>query len=948
LAGAQILLEGTERGVLTNAQGRFRFEGIQRSQVTLQVVMIGYQTATQTVAAGNADVVIVLRERAVELDELVVTGTTGAVQKRALGNTVATLDAAATMRVAPAVSLSELLTAKTPGLSIRPAGGAGVGARLKIRGTASLTLDTQPLVYIDGVRADNAVATGPGIQGGGVSSRLNDINPEDIESIEIIKGPAAATLYGTEASSGVIQIITKKGRPGDMTVGMVIRQGINWFPNPEGVFPLNWYKGPETGGELRSLNVIQQETDEGRNVFRNGYSQGYSLSLQGGTAQVGYYFSGDFDRTEGYDPSNLSSRYAGRTNLSLSPHPTIDLNANLGLTVIRTRLGREESPTNSIYGAAVRGNPRYLDTPSRGFYTMPPEVINSIYFVNQDVDRFITSVQATHRPLSWLTERLAFGVDFVKEANSVLVPNLTPDLARFISATAAKGSKSVDLRNATNTTVDYGATATWPLLSNWSGKTSVGFQYYRKFLGIVSASGQQFPAPGVTTVGSAAIRLGSDDYVENVTVGTYVQQEFSLGNRLFLTGAVRADDNSAFGKDFNIQVYPKVSASWVLSEEPFWSLDALDVFRLRAAFGESGQQPDAFAAIRTFAPVTGTSDLPAASPQSLGNSELGPERGQELEAGFEASLLDNRLGIDFTFYHQVTKDAILLAPVAPSSGFPGSRFINAGEVRNQGAELLLTAQTARWNRGGLDVTVNLSTNDSKIISLNGLGPIGTTGTAPGGPTAEHREGYAPWSFFVKKVVSAELNPDGTTRNALCDGGPSNNHQPVPCAGAPTVYIGKLDPSFQGSVAPVITLFDRLRIRALVDFQTGRTNFAENDWARCSIYRICRENVAPTEFSPERIAEVQLAGSSLERSIYYVNADFAKLRELSLSYSLPDDVAGRVGARNGTVTVAGRNLHTWTSWPQFDPESTKLGLIGGFDQAIAPPMSVFMLTVNLTF
>ena len=443
LGGAQILLEGTERGVLTNAQGLFRLEGIQGSQVTLQVVMIGYQTATQTVAAGSVDVVIVLRERAVELDELVVTGTTGAVQKRALGNTVATLDAAATMRVAPAVSLSELLTAKTPGLSIRPAGGAGVGARLKIRGTASLTLDTQPLIYIDGVRADNAVATGPGIQGGGVSSRLNDINPEDIESIEIIKGPAAATLYGTEASSGVIQIITKKGRPGDMTVGVGIRQGINWFPNPEGVFPTNWYKGPETGGELRSLNVIQREADEGRNVFRNGYSQGYSLSLQGGTAQAGYYFSGDFDRTEGYDPSNLSSRYAGRTNLSLSPHPTIDLNANLGLTAIRTRLGREESPTNSIYGAGVRGNPRYLDTPSRGFYTMPPEVINSIYFVNQDVDRFITSVQATHRPFSWLTERLVFGVDFVKESNSVLVPNLTPDLARFISATAANDSGSL-------------------------------------------------------------------------------------------------------------------------------------------------------------------------------------------------------------------------------------------------------------------------------------------------------------------------------------------------------------------------------------------------------------------------------------------------------------------------------------------------------------------------
>ncbi len=947
LAGAQVVVEGTERGVLTNAQGRFRIEGLQVGQVTLRVVMIGYQTVTQAVSTGSADIQIVMSERAVELDELVVTGTTGAVQKRALGNTVATFDAASTMRSAPAVSVSELLTAKTPSLIVRPAGGAGVGARLKIRGTASLTLDTQPLVYIDGVRADNGVAMGPNLQGGGVTSRLNDLNPEDIESIEIIKGPAAATLYGTEASSGVIQIITKKGRPGDMSISLGIRQGINWFPNPERAFPTNWYQGPETGGELRSLNVVQNETDQGRNVFRNGYGQGYSLSIQGGTSQAGYYASGDFDRTEGYDPANLSTRYSGRTNLSLSPHQAVNLNASLGLTAIRTRLGREESPTNSIYGAGVRGNPRYLDTPSRGFYTMPPEVINEIFYVHQNVDRFIGSVQATHNPWSWLSHRLSVGVDFVKEDDSVLVPNLTPDLAQFISATAAKGSKSVNLRNVTNTTVDYSATATWPFISHWSAKTSVGLQYYRKLLGFVSASGEQFPAPGVTTVGSAAIRLGSDDSVENVTVGTFLQQEFSRDNRLFLTAAVRADDNSAFGKDFDVQIYPKVSASWVLSEESFWSIDAFDVLRLRAAYGASGQQPDAFAAIRTFEPVTGTSDLPAASPQSLGNSELGPERGQELEAGFEASFLENRLGIDFTFYHQVTKDAILLAPVAPSTGFPGSRYINAGEVRNQGAELLVTSRPLSWSRGGLDLTLNLSTNDSKIISLNGLGPIGTTGTAPGGPTAEHREGYAPWSFFVKKVVSAQFNADGTTTNVMCDGGPDNNHEPLSCASAPTVYVGKLDPTWQGSITPEVTLFDRVRIRAMVDFQSGRTNFAENNWARCSIYRICRENVAPMEFSPERIAEVQLAGSSLERSIYYLNANFAKLRELSVSYNLPDELAARVGAKSGTVTVAGRNLHTWTSWPQFDPESTKLALIGGFDQAIAPPMSVFMIRINLT-
>jgi TonB-linked SusC/RagA family outer membrane protein len=951
ITGAQIRIVGTGQGAVTDNRGRFRIERVAGTEVTLEVIMLGYRTLERVARVGDNAIRVELTETAVNLDEIVVTGTAGAVQRRAIGNSVSRIDAVRTMEDAPITTVSDLLMARAPGVLVRPASGtAGAGSRVKIRGTSSLTLDTQPLIYLDGVRLDNAIATGPATQGGQITSRLNDINPDEIESIEVIKGPAAATLYGTEASSGVIQIITKKGRPEQFEVGLTIRQGATWFSDAEDRFAPTYYRGPETNNELRELRIVREENARGTPIFRTGHQQGYGVNFSGGADRFRYYVTGDFDMDEGVERPNVARRYSGRANLSVAPHGSLDVNTSLGLTVVRADLVREESPTQSVVGATKRANPRQLalNPASRGFFAVPPEVIWEAFRLQQDVNRFTGSLNVNHRPTSWLTQRLTVGADLLGENNDVLTPYLSPDLAQFFTATAAAGSKNVNRRDVTNTTVDYSATASIQLSDRIASRSSVGWQYYRKFHQFFTASGEEFPAPGVSTVGSAARRLGADDYVENSTVGSYIQEELGLNNRMFLTFGLRVDDNSAFGKDFDIQTYPKVSGSWVVSQEPFFGIDPIDVLRLRAAYGSSGQQPDAFAAIRTHEPVTGTADRPAVTPVSLGNSELGPERGDELELGFEAALFRDRVGIDFTYYHQSTRDAIILAPVPPSSGYPGSRYVNAGEIQNQGFELLLRARPVDHERLSWETTLNLSSNDSEILSLGGLSRIGNTGTAPGGPTAEHREGYAPYSFFVKRVVSAEFNSAGQAVNVMCDGGAENDQRPMPCADAPTVYVGKLEPDWQGSIGTSFVLFDRVRLSALLDFQLGRENFAEDNWVICSIYRVCLENFEPQQFDPRRIAEVERAGSSLERSIYYNDASFAKLRELSLNYALPTVWAERFGARRASITLAGRNLHTWSNWTQLDPESTKLGLAGGFDQSTVPLMAQFVTTIKVAF
>lgn len=218
IAGAQIVVDGTEIGAVTDGRGAFRLSGLPSGQVTLRVVVIGYHTVLRDVRVGETDVRLELTREAIELDQVIVTGTVGGQQRRSLGNSVATVDAAEALERSGAQSVATLLNARAPGVTIRPGSGrVGSGPTIQIRGRSTISLDSDPIIYIDGVRLYNAVNTGPpagglGAQGARTASRLGDINPEDIERIEVIKGPAAATIYGTEAANGVIQIITKIGR----------------------------------------------------------------------------------------------------------------------------------------------------------------------------------------------------------------------------------------------------------------------------------------------------------------------------------------------------------------------------------------------------------------------------------------------------------------------------------------------------------------------------------------------------------------------------------------------------------------------------------------------------------------------------------------------------------------------------------------------------------------
>ncbi|HSM04735.1 MAG TPA: SusC/RagA family TonB-linked outer membrane protein [Longimicrobiales bacterium] len=961
LSGAQVTVPGTAANAITDAAGRFAMSGVGTGDVQVQVVMLGYRTATVTIAAGSTGVRISMTETAIALDEIVVTGTAGGQQRRAIGNSIASVDAEAITETAPIKSMQDLINGRAPGVVVMPGTGmVGSGSRIRIRGTSTFSLSSEPLIYVDGVRVNNETGSGINVQafGSGVVSRLNDFDPDHIESIEILKGPAAATLYGTEAARGVINIITKKGSQGPPRFSMTIKQGMNRFDDYQGRLPVNYWMD---GTTVREVTASRIEELSGQDLFRTGHTQGYSLNMSGGSEGIRYFVAGDFNNDRGVEVTNSQKMYSGRVNLQITPNDKFDVSLNTGYTQNETNLTCEAGCGGTMWTTVFStpaNLPEYRCTwaPGEGCdywagtRSGPPPIYHE-RTMQQAIDRFTGSVQLNFRPWDWFTNRLTMGADVTSEKNLELMPYLSSDTLRYFwGETTGNGYNYQDRRNQSFTTVDYVGTVDLDVASSITSSTSLGVQYYRRHVEFLGAQGNEFAGPGLVTIDAAATRpYAGSDYFDNNTLGFYLQEVIGFNDRLFLTGAVRVDNNSAFGSELDFVTYPKASLSWVLSEEPAVEgaiPSFLNTFKLRLAYGQSGTQPVAFSALRTFSPVTGPGGTPAVTPSSLGNADLGPERGEEFEAGFDAGLFDDRLGVEFTYYHTRTKDGILLRPIAPSTGYPGSRWENAGQILNTGIEAMLRASLIQNPGLGWDATFSIATNSGKVEKLAGGDTTIVTGST------QYKLGYAPNSWFRERVVSADWDATaGTTTNVMCDDGQGGV---TPCyneAGqvvAPRVYLGRTTPSLEGAVGSSLSFLNNsLTLTGLVDFKSGYKKTDNNLRARCQVFRTCIENMNPGDYDPRVIAQMQSSGGL--RDFVINDASFVRLREVSLTYSLPTGIATRLGASGAMINLAARNLKIWTDYTGLDPEATFLdGSPGFLEQSTLPQLQQIVATINVRF
>ncbi len=992
---AQVMIVGTTLGGLTNAEGSFVFRGVSAGTHTVRVIRVGFseQKKTVTVAAGQAaSVDFALTQVAVSLAPVVTTAT-GETRRVEIGNAVSSVDAAKITETSPVQNVNDLLNSRAAGVTVTSGTQTGAGARIRIRGTNSLSLNNEPIFIIDGIRMTSNVGSSNLFTGGSQPSRIGDLNPEDIENMEIVKGPSAATLYGTDAANGVVLITTKRGRAGAARWTFYGETGLIEDRNE---YPTNYTqfgKNPNTGASLGlggcSLPVLSAgncvvDSVASYNLFEDsdatplhtGYRYQYGAQLSGGTEAVRYFITGEREDETGpiklpdfeyrrFDSLNIPIRdyverpnvlgkNSVRANLNATVTPELDLAVSTGFINLAQRFTQESNATAGLGSQAFGGPGCKVCAPARvvsgtgsdlnGYRAWTPGYTFQEK-VQQRVNRFIGSAQMNWRPTSWLQNRATVGNDYTNRVDDNLLlrgegPPLTSNYRLGF-----KQNARTDIRNFT---IDLGSTATSTPMAWLTLKTTGGVQYVNYLLELGEATGDQGLSPGASTPQAGAAQSAREATTQQKTLGLFVEQAAAINDRLFLTAALRSDQNSAFGTDFQSVLYPKGSVSWIMSEESFFPrLNWLNQFRLRAAIGTSGVQPGPNDALRFYASQVANvrgADQPAVQFSAIGNTNLKPERSTEFETGFEAKFFDTRYSLDFTYYRKKTKDAIIGAIVPPSLGGPTRQNTNLGAVENKGFEVLASAQVLDTRNFAWDITVNGSTFENKLLSLGGTPPqIGTTTRAV--------EGYPLFGLWARPITGwDDKNGDGIlTYN-------SNDALNEVFVGDSVVFRGYGQPRHQISLTNGIDLFSRrLRIQALFDYRGGHKWYNNTERIRCFSRANCNGVMNPDASFEEQamaVASRNLPATLITNDGYFQKGDFVRLRELTMQYSLSAEMAQRLlRSRGVSFVLTGRNLARWTDYRGVDPENdyqltTGADTPGGDFQTLGiPTYFIFRVNVN---
>lgn len=803
LPGAQVSVTGTRLGAQTNSRAEFRIAGVFSGPISVTARLIGYAPVTKrvTVISGQSvRVDFLLAQSAVTLGDVVVTGTGGATEEKKLGNTVAKISMDE-LKTAPVTKADEVLQGRIPGVSVLPSGGVtGQGARIRIRGSASLSQSNNPILYIDGVRADNG--GGFGTTAAPPPSRLNDIDPESIERIEILKGAAAATLYGTEASNGVIQIFTKKGSAGTPRWTLNLERSASQYPTDR-LRPNAGYAGchllgnvltnctpaaaqaqADSLGALYGMSItpyVPFEQNFLPQLFETGHGNVASASLSGGAGNITYFGSGRYAfedgpfsaRTFNGNTKDQDRKLQGTLNVDLFPRD----NLRFGVRSFYADSHNEGiSGNNNIYSpnalslyakperaycndnGGVRHSLDNFAGPGRclrsgnafgntSFATVAEALQSSIY---QDEQHYNAAVSSHYAPVSDLLFDAIVGVDNTT-ARSVSFLPFGNAIDNF-TANAPDGSRSLDVTTFQNVTFDFKTNWNRSLGARATSGLVVGAQGFITDSKSQGGANQNFPGPGLEVVGAGNQPSVYESIVKVVNAGYFAQEQVGIDNWIFVTGGARYDFNSAFGQSAGGVVYPKASISLVPSDRPGWSSSLVSSLRLRAAVGSSGRQPGAFDKFTTYRPLP--SQLGGGLfPANLGNQDLRPEVSTETEVGAEAGLFKDRVSTSVSYWNRRVRDALINKQFPISGGFTATQLANVGRVDAHGVELNVQGFVVNRKNSSVDLFANGSYIFQTVTSLGGAPPL-----KAGGSYIRYRnfikEGYAPGATFGAKLVGA--------------------------------------------------------------------------------------------------------------------------------------------------------------------------------------------------
>ena len=828
---------------------------------------------------------------------------------------------------------------KVPGALVQlNSGTPGGGSSVRLRGLSTISRSAEPLYIVDGVIVDNGSSQLVDL-GGNTSNRIADLDPNDIERIEIVKGAAAAALYGSRANNGVVQIFTKRGRAGALRVNVRSTVGSD---DVETRLAVNQASVNAAGAPVAERFDYQDQ------IFQRGLTSNTSVGLSGGDDRTQFYLGGSVQTQEGVVRTTDYLRQNLRLNVDRQVTDWLKLAVSTGY--VNSRASRQASGglvnnrgvlTNFLFNSNDRN---LFPDPVTGVYprgqlaSNPLEVLAN-WNAPQEISRFTGGLQLTATPLDALSIDYRVGIDNYTDAQSQFVPrnSSAPDLQGGLAISATLRAKLLNQ--------DVDVTWRWPEIAGWRFVTGVGSNYQQQQFNATTARAENLALLVSTVQGSQQFASQSID--ERRILGFYGQQQVSYRNLLTLTAAVRSDASSAFGREERQQFFPKFGASFDVTElESYRELAGswVNRLRLRAGVGFSGEQPPgSFDRLSNyvFEPAGTLSGVVNSTRQ--GNEFLRPERSREFEFGADAEFLGGRVGIEFTRFDRTVTDLILPQTVTPSSGFT-ERLSNVGELRNQGNEFLIRSFNVQRPSLTWSTTVTYATNDPVVTQVSSGGAFFIPESFNIIRVAKDQAPGHFWGTTYRRNEAGQILTSAGVPIESADGTITG----IPAIG-PAAVLGNPNPRNYWSVINELTVRSNLALRVQFDGVGGVDKF--------NFDRRLLETPAfgvGAAYADELEGRVPRGYFQARRSIfeeYIEDGSFVKLREVALTYTLPTALTQPLRARNASVTLSGRNLVTWTDYTGWDPETNTGGqrtVVRGFGFAGVPIPRSIAFSVNLNY
>jgi len=860
LIGANIFIPTLNTGSATDIDGKFIIENVPEGRHVLIARFIGYKQMTSEVvvrANTTSEINFNLPATAVQLNELVVTGQGVATEKRKLTSTVESIKTDE-IKIAPVESVDQLLQGRVPGMvSFNSSGMPGTAGRIAARGLKSALTNATPVVYVDNVRVDNQDAFRLALDTGGAeTSALADLVVGEIDRIEVIKGGASSTLFGSEAANGVIQIFTKKGTPG----------------------LAKWNVNITSGYDIPNTKFVSEQFVKDK-VFHDGFYQSYSLNTSGGDKSFTYSVGGKIYMNDGIIVENVTRaktyNFNGGLRTMLSDVSTLEFSTSYTKTQFR-RTDNNNLPT-APYGGFDDGSRNDL----WGYdETLREEDLKLMLTnkVNDDVDRFRSAINYDWNPIKDLNNRFTLGLDYRKNEERQFVPKSSGTFFGVDNGFLYRAD-----REYLSVTLSYAGSYILPKLGPVSQTIAFGAQGFRVEDRESAAQGENFAIPGTEDFDNASKIDAQESNRQLFSGGIYVANQIGLFDKVFVDVGLRADGNSTFGENIGMQYYPKAGIAYNISEDSYFP-DAIksivSFLKLRSSWGQTGNFPPPFTRDRTYAAnaYLDQSGLGFANP---GNADLKPEKTTSIDAGFDMGLFNDRVSIEFNYFSQLTKDALFLVPNDPASGF-GLQYKNVGEISNKGIELAIYAQIIQEENLIANARFSISTLTNKVESLGGSAPFS----------------LASFTFLPRRVE--EGYPLGVFRVNVPIKDASGNYT----GRSETKLLGNPMPKQSGSFSLNFTLFKDLYISGLMEYALGHQVVNLKKTLRYFNGTEDAANAVPDGYSFESASIVWLE-----------DADWFKIREITMSYRMPGEFF-----KGLTLTASLRNVAEFgIKTSKLDPE-----------------------------